>query len=181
MPAFGIVASDSGGGGPYPENPVFQSVSIVGYGNGAVIFAGLSGLLLEDDGNFNYNSTSKVLTLNGYIRSKINVVATTAGSGSPLLLTALDSMTTYTNEGASAKVYITLPSAVSGLSFSFIIQNSVGIRVVANAGDTIRNLSEVSAAAGYMESLNQGDTATIQSINGTEWIFTSASGAWTIV
>jgi len=86
----------------------------------------------------------------------------------------------FTNEGAAAIVVFTLPTAVSGQSYTFIVQDADLLRVVAAAGDTIRLGSSVSAAAGNVESTAIGDVVELIAINATEWIARSVIGTWTV-
>ena len=109
------------------------------------------------------------------------VEANTAVAAGPNILTAIESRTVLTNEGATAKNYHTLPTAAAGMEFTFIVQDADGIRVVANTGDTIRVAATVSGAAGYTESTTIGDAITLVSINATEWIAISYVGTWTTV
>lgn len=111
---------------------------------------------------------------------KTLVEANTAGSGAPNVLAAAETRTLLSNEGATAQNYHTLPAAAAGLVFEFFLQDADGIRVVANTGDTIRVLSLVSPAAGYVESTTIGSSITLKAINATEWVTTSAVGTWTV-
>lgn len=104
------------------------------------------------------------------------VTANTAGSGAPKVLIASDTWSIWTNEGASAKNYYTLPTAVAGLQFGFCVQDTDGIRVVASSGDTIRLSSLVTSAAGYIEATNIGACVTLTAINATEWYGTEITG-----
>lgn len=116
----------------------------------------------------------------GSLLAKTLVEANTAGSGSPNILTEAESGTLLTNEGASAQNYHTLPTAVAGLVFEFIVQDADGIRVVAAAGDTIQDVGTVSAAAGYIQSTTIGSAIRMVAINATQWVVTSKQGTWTI-
>ncbi len=117
---------------------------------------------------------------NSYRKTIVTTIveANTAGSGAPNIITASESHSTFTNEGASALNYHTLPTAVAGLSYTFYVQDADGIRVVANTGDTIRVAGVVSGTAGYTESTNIGDSITLTSINATEWVAVSSIGSW---
>jgi len=110
------------------------------------------------------------------------VEANTAGSGSPNILTATESGTVLTNEGASAENYHTLPTAVAGYQFTFIVQDADGIRITASGGDTIRPIAgtAASAAAGFIRCATQGAFITLVAINATEWIAIGSAGTWTI-
>ena len=108
------------------------------------------------------------------------VEASTAPSGSPNVLVASESGLTLTNEGAAAKNYHTLPTAAAGLTFTFIVQDTDGLRVTAAAGDTIRIEADASPAEGYIESTTVGSTVCLLAINETEWIATAKLGAWMV-
>ncbi len=108
-----------------------------------------------------------------------SVTASTAGSGAPNLLAATDSNKVYTNEGSTAQNYHTLPTAVAGLMFTFIVQDADGIRVTANTGDTIRIGNQVSASAGRIDSTTIGSAVILVAINATEWVAISSVGTWT--
>jgi hypothetical protein len=88
-------------------------------------------------------------------------------------LSAENSGEVYTNEGASSLVEFTLPSAVAGLFFGFIVQDGSGIRVTAATGDTIRIASAVTAAGGSIENTTVGSVFQFTAINSTEWVATT--------
>lgn len=96
-------------------------------------------------------------------------------------LSAIDSGTLYTDEGAGSRSDFILPPAQPGLVFAFYVQNSNGLRATAASGDTIRIYNVVSAAAGYAESTTVGSMVTLASINDTEWVSVSALGTWDVV
>jgi len=86
----------------------------------------------------------------------------------------------FTNEGATAQVVLTLPTARAGLRFTGFVQDADGLRFVAASGDTIRIGASVSPAAGYVESTTIGDVITLRAINATEWIAESYVETWTV-
>lgn len=114
----------------------------------------------------------------GLLRTLIE--ANTAGSGSPNILTATESRTALTNEGATAENYHTLPTAAAGLDFEFVCQDGDGIRITANTGDTIRDVATVSATAGYIRSSTIGSVIRLKAINATEWFVVYKQGTWTV-
>lgn len=116
----------------------------------------------------------------GSLLTKSLVEANTAGSGAPNVLVGNESCTILTNEGTTAQNYHTLPTAVAGLVFEFIVQDADGIRVVAAAGDTIQDVGTVSATAGYIQSTTIGSAIRMVAINATQWVLTSKQGTWTI-
>lgn len=87
----------------------------------------------------------------------------------------------HTNEGAGAEVELALPAAAAQKGpFRFYVQDSDGIKVRAGTGDTIRDGSGVSSAAGYIRSIAIGSWLWLEAINATEWVATSEGGVWTI-
>jgi hypothetical protein len=129
--------------------------------------AGVSLVLADDSGP----AALKCLT---------DLEANTAGVGSPNILTSSESFKLLTNEGSTAKNYHTLPSAYAGLQYTFIIQDSDGMRITAQSGDTIRIDGSVSTSGGYAESSTIGNVITLVAINATEWIAISVVGTgWT--
>lgn len=109
-----------------------------------------------------------------------HVYTYTGGSGAATTLTASQSGSTISNEGATVQAYVTLPTAAAGLRFRFVLQDADGIHVTANTGDTIRVLSLTSASAGYVESTTIGSVIELQAINATEWVTVSAVGTWSV-
>lgn len=86
----------------------------------------------------------------------------------------------FTNEGTTAKRDFTLPTAVTGYSYTFVVQDSDGLRVVADTGNTIRIGSSVSASGGNIDSTTIGSTVTLVAINSTQWFAISTNGSWTV-
>lgn len=124
------------------------------------------------------NNLSRKVSLETMKQALAYVEANTAGSGTPNALTSTESFHVLTNEGTTAKNYHTLPTAVAGLVFTFVVQDADGLRVTANTADTIRLGSNVTATAGYIESTTIGDVVTVRAINATEWVGV-AIGSWT--
>lgn len=99
--------------------------------------------------------------------------------------TTRESFGITTNEGAGARVDRTLPGAVSGLQYTYVVQDADGIRVIAAAGDTIRMAGTVSSAGGSITSTTIGDSVTLVAINATEWVAMcyvgTPAGSWTFI
>jgi len=184
---------------PTSQNTIFKSLDIrptlnqTGTASGAIIgldynptttsVLGNHYAALFRSGNVGIGTTSPTLAkleVNGATLSQVKVEANTAGSGSPNVITAAESRSVFTNEGATALNYHTLPTAAAGLVYTFYVQDTDGIRVVANTGDTIRINTAVSAAAGYAESTTVGSSVTLAAINATEWVATSVIGTWAL-
>jgi hypothetical protein len=106
-----------------------------------------------------------------------HVVAPRTSATSPA---AADSRTVYTNEGTASQLAVTLPAAVAGLSYTFVVQDTDGIQLTAAAGDTIRVAGSVSSSGGTATASAVGDTITIIAINATEWIAIASHGTWTL-
>lgn len=137
------------------------------------VFAGGLGSrwILDNDGDTWQTGTAT------FLRS---LEANTAGSGAPNVLDGpTETLKVLTNEGAAARNYHTLPSAVAGYQFTFVSQDADLMRVTANTGDTIRVAGGVTAAAGFIENGAIGDVITLVAINATEWIDLASRGTWT--
>lgn len=106
---------------------------------------------------------------------KASVDVRTAGA----VFTNTNYMSFQTNEGATAKVSHTLPTAAAGGIFSFLVQDSDGIRINAAAGDTIRVRTKVTSVAGFIESVTLGSIVKLVAINATEWFAMEIGGNWT--
>ena len=106
-------------------------------------------------------------------------IAVTNGSASPYQILEAQSGLFFTNEGATEQVYLDLPAAKQDLVFDFIVSDSDGVRITSGSGDTIRLYSDVTPAAGYIESTDIGSTLRIKAVNDTEWVVVSSSGQWT--
>ncbi len=91
-----------------------------------------------------------------------------------------ESKRTFSNEGAAAQVVFSLPEALPGLTYTFIVQDADGIRVNAFSSDTIRIAGSVSAAAGNIQSATIGSVVTLLAINQVEWFATVNIGTWTV-
>lgn len=118
----------------------------------------------------------------GAILSSRLVEASTALAAGPNVLLATESRTVLTNEGILAENYHTLPSAAAGLEFTFVVQDTDGIRITAAAGDTIRPIAGTAAsgAAGFIRCATAGAFIRLLAVNATEWIAIGSAGTWTI-
>lgn len=170
---LGIDSTSGGAGGA-----ILRNSAILGWSSGnpdsngpdAGISRVAAGVQVDTDGvaGLGYRLTGRV------------VEASTAGSGAPNLLAAIESRKLLTNEGSTAEAYHTLPLAAAGIEFVFYCQDTDGIRVVANTGDTIRIGASVSAAGGFVRSSTSGSVLILVAINSTEWVAISVVGTWTV-
>lgn len=74
------------------------------------------------------------------------VEANTAASGAPNVLTALESRTALTNEGATSQNYHTLPTAVAGQTFTVYCQHGTAGIAAAPVGGITRSGSTATVA-----------------------------------
>lgn len=118
-------------------------------------------------------SSSAVATL-------LHSILVSANSSSPVGVADTESGILFTNEGATALITFNLPTAVANLAYEFYVQDTDGVRVVANTGDTIRLGSSVSASAGRIDSTTVGSAVILRAINATEWVATSVVGTWVV-
>ncbi len=110
--------------------------------------------------------------------------ASTAGVGAPNVLVSGESFKVLSNEGSVATNYHTLPTAVAGLTHTFIATDASDLlRVTAAAGDTVEIAGAVSAVAGYAETLTAGgplEAATFLAVDNTRWIAIDVRGEWSV-
>jgi hypothetical protein len=83
------------------------------------------------------------------------------------------------NEGATALVTRTLPTAVAGANYTYACVDADGIKIVAGAGDEIRVIDKVTAAAGYIQSTTIGSVVKLYAVNATTWLALAIHGVWT--
>jgi hypothetical protein len=121
------------------------------------------------------DSDGTTVTVSGPLAAQraVEVVVTTA---SP---TAAASRKAFTNEGDLDGAGVTLPTAVAGLEFTFIVQTAQLLTITAGAGDTIRLSENVTGGAGFIRSNLVGSRVTLLAINAANWVATSYSGEWT--
>ena len=111
----------------------------------------------------------------------LTVEENTAGVGSPNILTSGESGSVMTNAGSTATNYHTLPTAVAGLTFTFIDDDASDlIRAVANTGDVLRVGGSVSISGGFVESQARGDAITFVAVNNSTWVATTVVGTWNL-
>lgn len=96
--------------------------------------------------------------------------ASTVGAGAPNILTAEESLSTFTNKGTSVLNYHTLPAAQAGVRYTFVCDDSNGIRITAAAGDRIRMGAAVSALGGFVESQFFGAYVTLLATDDAQWV-----------
>lgn len=140
------------------------------------IWNGTTGSLLQN--SYPTISAGGSLNMNGGgLNGNMTVAVRTT---TPISLSANNGMQVNTNEGATALIVHNLPAAAVGVSYTFVVQDADGIRVVADTGDTIRIAGSVSAAAGRIDSTTVGSTVTLLAINATEWVSIATNGTWTV-
>lgn len=138
------------------------------------------GFFRDAAGVLRVTGSDKAASVGAMLQARV-VEANTAGSGAPNVLTVIESDKVLTNEGTTAENYHTLPSAAAGLCFTFIVQDTDGIRITAASGDTIRpGAVAASATAGFIRCATAGGSITLQAVNATEWMATSVIGTWTV-
>lgn len=119
-----------------------------------------------------YGNTAS--TIEGF-RTKLTAQATDGSVDS----TGAASYTAIHNTGATALVTRTLPTAVAGNTYTFIITDADGYKIVAAAGDDIRVIDKITATAGFIRSTAIGSVVTLVAIDSTTWYATSICGVWT--
>lgn len=142
---------------------------------GAFTTSGANTLVLTTTG-----STNVTLPLAGTLATAEANISIKTQAASPYSVLTTDVGKVFTNEGSTASVTFSLPTAASGLIYTFIVQDADGIVVDADTGDTIRLSTQVSASSGNATSTAIGSVLTLVAINATEWIATTIRGTWVV-
>lgn len=175
LTAAGVLTKNTTG---FPDKASTPHVPLATVATGSASAGAVSGTY--DHGDItDYRNEARIFVA-GTCVGQLPVEANTAGVGSPNVLTVAETEAVLTNEGSTAKNYHTLPTAAAGLSYTFIIQDSDGMRITAGASDTIRLAGSVSVAAGYIDSTTIGSAVTLVAINATEWMATGLVGTWAV-
>lgn len=95
---------------------------------------------------------------------------------------------TFTNTGATARVDFTLPTATANsslnrnciLEYTFVCNDTDGLRVIASGTDTINVAGTISAAGGRIDSTQIGATVKLVCNETGKWVATQALGTWTV-
>lgn len=134
------------------------------------------------------SNTGRIQTLRWSHVGPGNQIDITNGVGSPYALDwAVHAGCVFTNQGATAKVYATLPqndfsSDGRFAEFSFSVVDADGMRITAPAGRRIRWGQTVGTNAGYIESTTVGAWLKLKLVGpytDPEWMVTEAQGIWT--
>ena len=90
--------------------------------------------------------------------------------------------TVFTNESTTAESNLTLPTLVAnnGLSYTFFCQDDTGIKITAQAGETIRLGASVTVSGGYVSSTTIGSSLTLIGLSQSVWYASSMVGAWNV-
>lgn len=149
--------------------PQWSTVTIPVKATGAEINTG------TDDAKF---ATALAMTDSDYIKeSTPHSVEDFTGNDT---LTAAESGKTCTNAGASGAIELTLPTAATGLEFSFVVSAAQYLRINFAAGDNGRYLATTSATAGYFRANVAGNFVSLTAIDATTWQVTSLDGTWSV-
>ena len=92
---------------------------------------------------------------------------------------AAESGIVLTNAGSGAPAAQTLPAAVAGLNYCFVVMAAQELRVTPAAGDVINIAGTAGDAAEYWTANAVGESLCIVAVDGTNWVATSYTGTWT--
>jgi hypothetical protein len=110
------------------------------------------------------------------VRAINGLVAANAGTAALLVG---DDRSVITNQGDTDGSVVILPEVSPGLRYTVYVQTAQTVTVTAAAGNTIRIVSNVTAAGGSITSNVVGSYLTVYGINTTEWVALSVGGSWT--
>lgn len=133
--------------------------------------SGAQGRILKGDtlGGWEDAGPNITVGLNGELLSRNLIEVVSSG---PHTILAAESGTTFWDSGAVAQVPHTLPAAVAGLHFRFMVSTTFGIRITPAGGDTIDfKHSGISASSFVETSTDQGDVRfyTVVARDSTNW------------
>lgn len=169
--------------GPYT---MFTNPNYLAIGSGTKFFWADTANPLEGSNNVGIarNASGELRVVDAAGTGVANFLAqnpVTAKATTPITVAVNDAGRVFTNEGASAQIVFNLPTAAtSNGPFTFYVQDTDGIQVVASTGDTIRVGTGVSSAGGTATNSTAGSFITLIAINATEWISFSSFGTWTL-
>jgi hypothetical protein len=202
------LADDSGyaqltaGLGSFQSGVSISSSQVLAWGSSSIFGNATTGALT---GTFRFTSGGGTTVLNfggdtsgfpALRRSGTNLIAQLADDSGPTALLkkrlvtaktgnysvlATDTETFLTNTGAAGTVNFTLPTAVSGLTFTFYVDVAQTLQVTAGASTTIRIAGSVSGAAGNITNATIGGCVTLVAISTTQWVAEgNPSGTWVV-
>jgi hypothetical protein len=94
-------------------------------------------------------------------------------------LTATESGSVHTNAGASGNIALTLPTAVAGQEFTFIVMAAHQVQVTPAAGDAIYVNAVAGDAVEHWWADAVGESVHLIAVDATNWIAVSHIGTWT--
>lgn len=115
---------------------------------------------------------------------KRRVYTYTGSVGNPTVLTEAQSGSVVSNAGAGSSLpaYVTLPTLTTtsqiGLTYTFVVEDADGIRVIAGTSDTIQVSTLTSASTGFFGSLTPGSSITVVATSTSTWVATVVTGVW---
>lgn len=86
----------------------------------------------------------------------------------------------YDNVGMGAKSSIVLPTAARGVRVRMTNSTTYGARIVAAAGDNIRNGDQISITAGYLETTQTGESVELVAHDATTWVAEPVCYGWQV-
>ena len=110
--------------------------------------------------------------LGGFLKT---VTADTDGK----TLTVAESGTVQTNAGAAGAAAWTLPTAVAGYEYVFVVMAAFELRVTPAAGDVVYINGVGASAAEYWAADAVGESLHLIAVDATNWIGVSHIGTWT--
>lgn len=120
------------------------------------------------------------MTLDGKLRKKQAQETPVEAKTANYTIVTADDGKIFTNEGTTALVILTLPTAVAGFEVGFLVLDTDGIKIQAATGDTIRVFDQVSVSAGVAQSTVSGSTLYLIAIDATSWVTTDGIGTWDV-
>lgn len=106
-----------------------------------------------------------------------HVITPNTGTIAP---SAIDSGTTYTNEGDTDGSVISLPANAIGVDFTGVVMVAQLLTFTAAVNETIRIGTSVTATGGSISSSVIGSVIKLVKVNATSWVAVHVVGSWSI-
>jgi hypothetical protein len=136
----------------------------VAHTTGLVTISNASGTVLG-----NINQTGEVYGFRKVISNSADSVS----------VYSTDSGKIFTNASALASQSWALPTAIAGLTYTFVVMAAQPLRVHPASGNAINIAGSQGADAEYWWADAVGESLTLVAVNNTDWIATAYTGTWT--
>ena len=123
----------------------------------------------------------------GILQTEWNTVTGGGGAFGPVVaktgnytILSGDNGKVITNEGAAGQVDLTLDNLAVDFVITILVKAAFTLKVIADTGETIRIVTDISATAGFADSATVGSSITLVKTNATDWDAVISQGVWSV-